>query len=58
MTELWATGEMVCLSCGYGEPDIHVWALGSEPVECPECGLVLCVPKEADYLWSDVKKTA
>lgn len=41
--ETWATGEMVCLSCGANE-GIHVWLIDSEPVECHKCGDVLCVP--------------
>lgn len=50
--ELWAQGEMMCLGCGCDRPYIHVWLVGSEPVECPECSEMLCVPKEAEELWT------
>ncbi len=43
MAETWATGTMVCLDCGEDE-DVHVWLVGSEPVECPHCGEFACVP--------------
>lgn len=43
----WACGALFCTSapCGYqSDEDVHVWAIGSEPVECPECGAHSCVP--------------
>ncbi len=45
--DVWAAGEMLCLNCGHDE-GIHVWLMGSEPVECPGCGEMMCVPKEED----------
>jgi hypothetical protein len=47
---LWVASEMVCFGCGYDE-GIHVWMIGSEPVECPECGFSLCVPKDVEEVW-------
>ena len=54
MSEVWATGEMLCLgeACDY-EGGVHLWMIGSEPVECPQCGENFCVPKEAETLWSE-----
>lgn len=43
--EYWAAGEMVCLGCGH-DRGVHCWLVGSEPVECPECGEALCVPRD------------
>ena len=43
--DVWAVGEMLCLNCGRGG-DIHTWLLGTEPVECPSCGEMFCVPIE------------
>lgn len=39
----WASGPMLCLACGYDKA-IHVWLAGNEPVECPKCGEMMCVP--------------
>lgn len=44
-SETWATGEMVCLNCGEDE-GVHVWMVGSEPVECPVCSQMKMVPKD------------
>ena len=44
-TEKWATGKMLCLACGF-DRGIHVWFVGSEPVECPRCTEMMCVPKD------------
>jgi hypothetical protein len=51
--ELWATGEMLCLHCGQNKGYIHAWMLNSEPVECPECGEMGCVPAGAAEVWFD-----
>lgn len=39
---LWGSGYLLCLSCD--EEHLGVWEIGSEPVGCPECGAVACVP--------------
>lgn len=45
--KMWAADEMVCRGCGCDE-GVHIWLVGSEPVECPECGEMLMVPKDAE----------
>lgn len=50
--ETWASGEMVCLGCGNDE-GIHIWLVGSEPVECDWCSEALMVPKEPEVVWAN-----
>lgn len=52
MSEMWATGDMLCLECDY-EGGVHVWMIDSEPVQCPQCGGNFCVPRDAEKLWSE-----
>jgi hypothetical protein len=54
--ELWVVGEVLCPSCGYHQ-DIHVYLLGSEPIQCARCLQMLCVPVDAEDLWSNANKS-
>lgn len=44
MSERWGAGYLLCLSCA--EEHVGTWLIGSEPVECPECGKMSCVPHD------------
>lgn len=44
MAEEWASGYLLCLFCGHEH--IGAWLIGSEPVECPQCEEMACVPED------------
>lgn len=44
VAEVWASGTMVCLYCN--AEHVGAWLIGSEPVECPYCSQMGCVPTD------------